>query len=67
MAYEATLFAYANCCKPKTCGCDAGCQGGVVGADVAAVLREAGVWVCLFPEEQEIRVFQVIQKLVVLR
>jgi hypothetical protein len=64
--YVAALLTNAKCGKTESGSGNAG-DGTVVGrANVAAILDQAGVGAGLIPEELEIRLLQVFQKLVIL-
>ena len=65
IADEAAHEADADGGEAKSAGGDAGRQAGIVGSDVAAVLDQAGFGIGLLPEEEEVGVFEVVQKLVV--
>ena len=67
VADEATLFANADCGQAESRGRDARRSTGVLGSNVAAVLRQSGCWVGLFPEKQKAAMLNLIQKQLIFR
>jgi hypothetical protein len=63
---KAPLFSDTQGGQAETGGSDAGSRALVIDMDVAAVLDHASLGVALVPKEQEMSVFDLVEKLVVL-
>src|ERR1700728_691911 len=65
ITYEPAFLANADGGQAKPGGNDAGTETRVIGPDIAPVLNQAGLRVTLFPEEKEVSLLKLVQKLIV--
>ena len=67
MRNKPALFADAQRGQTKACGGNASDNSSIIGMNVASIFHQAGLGIGLFPKILDVRLFHVIQELVVFR